>query len=143
MTVEEYNHLADMGLVEPSRGPPARVQMLTQDPCLAKLLREHTASYRQHLAHFVGVPDHYLVVMAPYMESDASGPAPSPAGAASAAALLQRSQLPVSVPSQRLQPPWPLPPALPRRLAQCLHRALRHPHRRIAQKSQCGVLSSP
>lgn len=91
MTVEEYNHLADMGLVEPSRGPPARVQMLTQDPCLAKLLREHTASYRQHLAHFVGVPDHYLVVMAPYMESDASGPAPSPAGAASAAALLDTS----------------------------------------------------
>mmetsp|Transcript_51032 Transcript_51032/g.79726 ORF Transcript_51032/g.79726 Transcript_51032/m.79726 type:complete len:717 (+) Transcript_51032:116-2266(+) len=48
--------------------PRARVQMLTRDPCLVKLLRLYTSWFRQHLASVLQVPQDKLLLDPPPVE---------------------------------------------------------------------------
>jgi len=49
----------------PAGPPPARVQMLTRDPCLVHLLRTKTKYFRKRLAFLLGVPEDKLIVDPP------------------------------------------------------------------------------
>jgi hypothetical protein len=47
------------------RPPVSRVQMLTRDPCLVRLLREMTPDFKKRIASLIGVPEDKLIVDPP------------------------------------------------------------------------------
>lgn len=50
---------------EPDGPPPARVQMLTRDPCLVQMLRERTHYFEKMLAKMLGLPEDQVIVEPP------------------------------------------------------------------------------
>lgn len=98
MAVEDYDTLADAGIAGPYRGPPGRVQMLTQDPCTVHMVRHHMDIFHIHFAHILRVPYRYVVIVPPLLIGDKPfpattaaptgvppGPAPAPAPVAAPA----------------------------------------------------------
>lgn len=73
MTVSEYKALQDSSkrtaIVQPSAAaagpPPARIQMLTRDPCLVQLLRSETPHFREKIAELLGVPEDKVIIDPP------------------------------------------------------------------------------
>lgn len=52
----------------PEGPPPARVQMLTRDPCLVHLLRSDTDRFRKRIAYLLGLPENKVVVDPPLVK---------------------------------------------------------------------------
>lgn len=49
----------------PPPPPAARVQMLTRDPCLVQMLRQHTENFREKISMLLGVPMDKLIIDPP------------------------------------------------------------------------------